>query len=469
MRRHETSYSGSEHSGTERSGVPRRSARLLRSGARGTLVLAGVFAALLSGCSLVYSGHCRGSRFIVYSDRDPAFIEATTARIETIYRHYQELFQLEPSSLGTTTILLEGSESSVVDFSYTPSLLGYYVPFLNLISIDTEPAVTRQSEILDQVLLHEVAHHFIFTEHPAASRECWLNEGLAGTLEMTRLTEGKAEYPLLNPALLQVARETAMADTGPPPLKDLLDRGWSSFHAESEKESNYALSWSLVYFLLRHKLPQDLPLGRRIEALYRLDRDAIAAVEEEWLAHLRGFDLTVELSKLALCEDRDLELTALWAIQQLGELKNHGETRTVEGLLRVLEVHDGERQAAGCVALLGVLERNPQLAQAPDSAAARGLARVLRALTDREQPLQVRERLLAAVRAEHGAWESVTAALISILDDPNASLRAAAAAALTRLAGKPTIANPSFWHYASASERDIEVQEWRTWLESRRG
>ena len=95
---------------------------------------------------------------------------------------------------------------AVVDASYSPSVLGYYVPLLNYICIDTSPHWARSETMLQQILLHEVAHHFVVTEYPAASRQCWLNEGLAGNLEMSLFEGARFEYPLLNPPLFQLAQ-----------------------------------------------------------------------------------------------------------------------------------------------------------------------------------------------------------------------------------------------------------------------
>src|SRR5688572_19020161 len=96
-----------------------------------TFVLRAVaaIAALSSvGCGLFYRNSYAGPAFTLYSNRDPAFVAQIGEKVTRIYAGFQRLFEPAPGSLGTTTIVLEGSESSVVDHGYSPSLLGYYVP-----------------------------------------------------------------------------------------------------------------------------------------------------------------------------------------------------------------------------------------------------------------------------------------------------------------------------------------------------
>ncbi|HVR76051.1 MAG TPA: hypothetical protein VMT52_17095, partial [Planctomycetota bacterium] len=238
---------------------------------------AAAIAALSSaGCGLFYRNSFPGPAFTIYSDRDPAFLAEIGEKVTRIYAGYQRLFEPAPGSLGSTTIVLEGTESGIVDHGYSPSLLGYYVPLFNYIHIDTVPAWTRNEEFLEQVILHEVAHHFIVSEWPAASSECWLNEGLAGALEVSVFRGHRFESPLLNPVLYQIAHRAAHDQGRKLDLKRFLAMTWNEFHDRESKERNYALAWSIVYFALERVLPREVAVGERIEMLYRMDRSAIA-------------------------------------------------------------------------------------------------------------------------------------------------------------------------------------------------
>ncbi len=128
-------------------------------------VLLGLLATLGSGCSLaglVYQRAYRSDRFVIYTDHDKDFLARVGPQVEEIYRGYEDFFQISPRRLGRTSIFLRGDtrDRDVVDLAYSPNLLGYYVPFFNMISVDTKPAWTREKVMLEQILLHEIAHHF---------------------------------------------------------------------------------------------------------------------------------------------------------------------------------------------------------------------------------------------------------------------------------------------------------------------
>ena len=54
-------------------------------------------------------------------------------------------------------------------------------------------------------------------------------------------------------------------------------------------------------------------------------------------------------------------------------------------------------------------------------------------------------------------------ALIDLLETNRGDLRAAAAAALSRISQHPTIVNPAFWISAAEDDRSKEIGEWRVW------
>ncbi|MEM7234682.1 MAG: hypothetical protein AAF517_21060, partial [Planctomycetota bacterium] len=158
-------------------------------------LLLGLLVAPLAGCGLAYKASLQGEQYVVYCDEGGEYLESVQDEIDEIYATYQDLFQIDKESLGTTRIYLDGREHRVVDHSYSPNLLGYYVPFFNTIRIDTRPAWAGEGEALRQVLLHEIAHHFFVTKYPEVAEHCWLNEGLAGNLEVS-LSDGEHhEFP----------------------------------------------------------------------------------------------------------------------------------------------------------------------------------------------------------------------------------------------------------------------------------
>ena len=292
--------------------------------------------ALGSGCSLAglfYKHSYRSDRFVIYSDHDPEFLARVGPEVETIYSGYERLFRISPAKLGRTKIILRGDarDQHVVDLAYSPNLLGYYIPFFNMISVDTKPVWAREKSMLEQILLHEIAHHFIITGCPEAGSKCWLNEGLAGNLEMTLFEGERFEYPLLNPTLLGIARRAVQISHPGADLKRLLSMDWSEFHNGTDKDINYSLSWAIVYFLLQEHFPREQPLIERIWALYRIQPEEVMAEEGRFIEFLRRFDLTETLVRLARSGESDpnARLTPVWAIRQLGNLKFLDDARSI--------------------------------------------------------------------------------------------------------------------------------------------
>ena len=106
------------------------------------LMLLALFPSLFSGCGVFYSHHYRTEQFTIHTDLDSELLEQIGPQVTEIYRGFEELFDVHPRQLGRTSIILRGSarDMEVVDLNYSPTLLGYYVPLLNLISVDTKPS-----------------------------------------------------------------------------------------------------------------------------------------------------------------------------------------------------------------------------------------------------------------------------------------------------------------------------------------
>jgi hypothetical protein len=451
-----------------RSSLSRRVTRFALPALLGLLAFQG------TGCSLAglfYRHQYRADRFVIYSDHDPEFLARIGPEVEQIYEGYGRLFQVEARNLGRTCIILQGEprDQQVVDLAYSPSLLGYYIPFFNMISVDTKPVWAREKPMLEQILLHEVAHHFIVTQYPEAGKECWLNEGLAGAFEVTLFEDRRFEYHLLNPTLLGIARRAALIDSPSLSLKKLLSLDWGQFHRGDDKDLDYALSWAIVYYLLDHHLRDQGSLHDRIQLLYHMDREEIARLEPQFLDFLRTFDLTGTLIQLSQVpgDPSGAKLTPRWAVYQLGSLRFLDDSRALCALEGLLDAPDQELAAQARLAFLKALERGPDAAHRC-STYARGRDRIISLVLDPAQPLAVRQALVGAISSlplprVDPSWVPV---LIALLDASEGELRAAAAAGLSGAEMKPTIANPAFWRDGSLALRKEEVEEWRSWWES---
>lgn len=420
----------------------------------------------LPGCALIYKNSYEGPSFRLYSDRKPEFLAQVGVKVARIYEGYEALFGLAANRLGTTTIVLRGDDSDVIDYGYAPSLLGYYIPLFNYISIDTACAWTLGDEMLEQILLHEVSHHFIVTEYSGASQECWLNEGLAGALEVSAFDEDSFEHPLFNPLLYQLARRIAYSDPEVLDLKEFLALSWGQFHDKSTKERNYALAWSIVYFLLEMHLPREKPLGQRIEEIYNMDRTAIAALERPWIAFLRGFDLTRALVELARDPSPERRLTSRWATSQVGNLKSIDDLQALEGLSALFDDADQVKRALAFLAFLRTLERTTQSFVLCQERVLAGVARLEEILRDPSEPTALREALAVALGGTVRTRRQWLPGLVFLLDGEDGGLRAAAARTLSRIAPKPTMVNPAFWVRGPEPDRGREAAEWRRWLAS---
>ena len=445
----------------------------LPAGARSlAAALAIVLASGLSGCGMLYRNSFDGPSFTLYSDRNPEYLEDVGGKVERIYEGFEAVFGLSKPALGNTTIVLEGDDSNVLDYGYSPSLLGYYIPLFNYISVDTSCAWAQGEAMLEQILLHEVSHHFIVTEFPAASQECWLNEGLAGALEVSLFDGSRFECPLFNPLLFQVAQRAIYAGHKDIDLERFLGLTWSEFHDKDAKERNYALAWSIVYYVLERQMDRRKPLGERIDDLYRLDRGEIARMERGWVSFLRGFDLAGSMIRLSRLSDEDgsLEagklgkLTGRWAVEQMGTVRTSDDLRILEGLSCLLDDEDDVKRALAFHSFIRVIERTQNSSAFDEKFVREGLERLRAILEDPAEPAPLRESLATALGESFKTRSQWLPGLVRCLDKDDAGLRAAAARTLSRIAGKPTIVNPSFWVSGPPSEREREVAEWRHWL-----
>ena len=428
----------------------------------GWLALPGILASG-SGCGLLYKHTYTERCFTLYSDRSETYLKRVASKVERIYEGLGAVFKVPRERLGHPTILLEGVDTDVVDFHYSPDILGCYIPFLNLISVECTSA-PRESETIDSVLLHEIAHHFISTQWPAATSECWLNEGLASALETSLFDADGFEFPLLNPELGQIAHHSARGKEPLLRLPDLLAMSWSQFHDRERRDRNYALAWALVYYLLNRHLPADMPLGEKIDALYQLDRGEIARLEPKWIQFLRSFDLNGGLLDYARDTGSTTRRTARWAIETLGRLSSGEDLRLLEGLAELFDSPDFQVRVRAHVAFLQRLDRATHSYVLEHEVVHKGIARIKRALRDSNESRSLSLAIVDAAGECRRTQADWVPCLVDLLDSTDGEVRAAAASALSRMSAKPTIVNPDFWREGTPKARGAEIAEWRAWL-----
>ena len=423
------------------------------------------------GCGAFYRYHHDSPRFSLHTDLAQDFLDETAPQVERMLEGLSRLFDLDPQRLSKPTIVFKGkaADLDVIDHSYSPTLLGYYIPFWSYIAVDTSTAWTRETSMLHQILLHEIAHHCIVTRYPEASRACWLNEGLAGNLEMTLFDAERFETVLLNPLLLTIARQAVLVDARRGDLQGLVGLSWRAFHNDPHKEIEYAISWSVVYFFLTERLADRGPLAARIAALVELSPDAIVAAEPAWRRFLTQFDLTSRLIALARTAQPDAGdwLTGRWAIQQLGSLRFLDDARAGECLVELQDSPRSTVSAHASLAFLRFLARGPA-ENVPTAVVDRGREQIQRILLDPQEPALLRAVLAGGTEGLPRTDRRWMPALIQLLDDPSSEVRTAAARALGTSLTKPTILNPSFWRDGEPTARRQEFHEWKAYWASYR-
>ena len=423
---------------------------------------------LCCGCGLTYKNSLSRDGFVVYSNDGPAFLEETGTQIENIYTSLADLFEIPRPFPWTTRIFLDGQSENILDYSYAPDLLGYYIPFLQAIHIDTRATTTNHSSDLAQVLLHEISHHFLVSELAGISARCWLNEGLAGNLEVGIIAEDRAEFPLLNPILLRIARREITASPEQKLLPELLKSDWKDFHDEDTRERNYALSWALVYFLLTETEPSESPLGKRIRRIHKLKNTEITCLEDRWRRSILGLDPTRELYRLASESSSSARLSALWAIEELGKTRGLQVRDSLAAVTSLFEEESPEIREAAYLSFLKLLNTNPQIPFLEPRKTGEAIAQLKSVIADKEACPGLRSRVVANLETHRTTGNDWVPLLVGSLEDSHPGVRAAAATALAKLASKPTILRPAFWSSADLEDRAQEIAEWKTWLASRK-
>ena len=267
----------------------------------------------LTGCGLLYKNKFEGPGVKIYSNQDVQFVQDVGHKSLRICHEYQRLFNLSSKDIGTIRIILSGNSQSK---DQSESTLGFYMGEFNYINIGTNVENVRKEPLLSEVLLHEIAHHFLITDYPDIVNKAWLNEGLAGVFEVTQFEDWNFEYPLFNPVLYEIVRSKNRDGA----FKAILTLDWSDFHRQGTKEDNYAVAWSIAYYMIQNAFDRSLPLGDRIKMLYCLDNDELIKYEKEWQSYLRLFNEDKFLMDYAI-DSMHYPLTASWAVREIARLR----------------------------------------------------------------------------------------------------------------------------------------------------
>lgn len=275
----------------------------------------------ISGCSLFYSNSYFTEDFTIYSNREQELVDRTGRDTERLFEIYNIL--LDTCLKGDhLTIVLSGSGTETKPDSGNGSLMGYFIPYWDYISIDTSHGALFKDGKVDYdsmriVLIHEVAHYFLLTKWPSLEYKPWLNEGLASVFETLLFDNEVAELPYFNPPLFYntySAIRKGKAET----LVELTSMTWRDFHS-NEKSRRYSLAWSLCMYLLTVELSGDLALDQKIDLMSKMEPEDFVEIQDRWSAYFLFFDAEAILE--AFVEHPTLTLTPIWAQEELDHLR----------------------------------------------------------------------------------------------------------------------------------------------------
>lgn len=433
-----------------------------------TALLVALTLGLGAGCSLFYEYHVEGEGFDFYCDRSPSELAPTVSYVDRCVTALSVLFRGEDDLPPAPQIFYEepAFQSAGVYAPEAPE--GYYLPFLRMVHLSPRelPNDAQLAERLpivystEAVILHELCHHYLIHRYPRLNSTYWLNEGLACLLELGYFDErGALQLPLFHPWLHEQARIAAL-ELGPDGLerevRRLVETGWFGFHQRQNRTRNYALSTSMVRVLLRD-LEGNLP--QRIAQLVALDDAAVidrlsrglhAELMRPNPEHLYTIWTTTEHREWALAQ---------W-VEWVTTHPRRVDTYWVQSVLEWLASPSRTRSAAGHVAAARLLGR-AMLSRSAATELTRHVALAL-AWEPWLLPALLPELLDAGVAGR------LYVPTVALLAGDDAEVRVAAAHALSRWGGKPTVTRPEFWRRGDPEARNEEVGEWRRWLVDQR-
>lgn len=114
-----------------------------------------------------------------------------------------------------------------------------------------------KKENIGEIVRHEALHQYLFYAFPGGDLSVWYNEGHATFMEGLELLPGGVRLGEVEHYAQRVERA---AKAGAVPLQALLKMSYNDFYngggTDEGRQRNYALAWSLVYFL-RKGAPTD--------------------------------------------------------------------------------------------------------------------------------------------------------------------------------------------------------------------
>lgn len=387
--------------------------------------------------------------------------------IETALRYQKDLGWMKAglcerlpiitAGVGSASILLETEDSNRIIREDEVRTAGWYNHALSLIQF--APASAADKILLQRqpdpnghrTLLHELTHHFTAGERRIRSR-WWLTEAISCSMESSFLDHhGQFQVPPLHPLQYRKAREV-LSDLGRARFtefaEELVSESWLGFYRnDGEIPARYAISWAILWTL------QDQMSGtheERLLAVVGLKKDQIVARIPDVIEAITP-SLSTQYRRYL-----ESEHYRRWAIDQWlldNRIDGHAILAAIEAeLLDSLS----SPWAWACTTRL-ILRTRSRLDR---KTRIEWQQRVIEQLES--GTVEVKLAICGAIPEYRWAAELIPA-LIDLLETKRGDLRAAAAAALSRISQHPTIVNPAFWISAAEDDRSKEIGEWRAW------
>jgi DNA-binding transcriptional MerR regulator len=264
---------------------------------------------------------------------------------------------------------------------------------------------------------------------------------------------GQFQVPPLHPLQYRKAREV-LSDLGRARFtefaEEIVSESWLGFYRnDGEISARYAISWAILWTL------QDQMSGThetRLLAVIGLKKDQIVARIPDVIEAITP-SLSTQYRRY-LESDRYRR----WAIDQW-LLDDRIDGRAILAAIEVEMVDSLASAWAWSRTTNLILRTRSRLDRNTRSELQQRIIEQLESGT-----MEVRQAICTAI-PEYRWADQLIPALIELLETDRAELRAAAAAALSRISRHPTIVNPAFWISAAESDRSREIGEWRTWLD----
>ena len=245
-------------------------------------------------------------RYLVLGDAPEPFLAEALRLCDGLARDFlghfaQKGFDVEPPSKRLTVVVLSSPEAYAAYLGRPPGEAagGHYEPGTNRLIIFDNRAranhgagVARANTI---ALMHEAAHQLTFNTgllDRRADVPGWLSEGLAMYCEVRR-PDGRTKVGARNEERLLVLRQARAAGSWPK-VAELLAADALLDDPQTEQAA-YALSWLLVYHLMRS--PERLPDFRAYLIALRGRRDPTRRLEHARAAFGNPAQLDTELER----------------------------------------------------------------------------------------------------------------------------------------------------------------------------